>query len=175
VETDLTLPVILELAALAPAVRENGVRHVAIAGDAVRSWREPETKWSMQLLNWEAAEPILRQVMVPPQLNRSTRPPLLVEVETDDYIMYQQMADNLAWFGFAPRHLPRSGDMPERTTITYYGANFKGSYNWLLSWLFHRDTAAITLAEGSGAGYYRVVLGKDANPCLEMLNAPKSE
>jgi LCP family protein required for cell wall assembly len=175
VETDLTLPVILELAALAPAVRENSIRHVSIAGDAVRSWREPETKWSMQLLNWEAAEPILRQVMGPPQLNRSTRPPLRVEVETDDYILYQQMADNLVWFGFAPHYLPRSGDTPERTTITYYGANFKGSYNWLLSWLFHQDADAVTLAAGSGSGYYRVVLGKDANPCLDILNAPRGE
>ena len=175
VETDLTLPVILELAALAPAVRRNGIQHYAIAGDAVRSWREPETKWSMQLLNWENAEPILRQVMVPPQLNRGTRSAILVEVETDDTIMYRQIADNLAWFGFMPRYIPDSGDTPERTAVTYYGSNFKGSYNWLLSWLFHQDTGAIAIAEGDGSGYFRVVLGKDANPCLEMLNAPRGE
>jgi LCP family protein required for cell wall assembly len=177
VETDLTLPVMLELAAIAPTVRENGIQHYAIAGDAVRSWREPETNWSMQLLNWENAEPILRQVMVPPHLNRGTRASILVEVETDDYILYRQMAENLAWFGFTPRFRPAgNGETPAATTITYYGSNFKGSYNWLLSWLFHQDTEQITLADARNNDfYYRVILGQDANPCLEILNAPKGE
>lgn len=175
VETDLTLPVMLELAALAPAVRENGIQHYAIAGDAVRSWQEPETKWSMQLLNWENAEPILRQVMVPPQLNRGTRTAIVVEVVTHDAIMYRQIAENLAWFGFTPRHIPVAEiEIPAQTSITYYGSNFKGAYNWLLSWIFHQDTTQIALDDaGGGAFYYRVVLGYDANPCLEMLNAPK--
>ncbi len=165
----------LELAALAPAVRENGIQHYAIAGDAVRSWSEPETGWSMQLLNWENAEPILRQVMVPPQLNRGTRASILVEVVTDDAILYQQMADNLAWFGFTPQNAAAAdGETPAQTAVTYYGSNFKGSYNWLLSWLFHQDTSQIILEnDGSSEVYYRVVLGQDANPCLEMLDAPK--
>ncbi len=177
VETDLTLPIMLELAALAPTVRDNGVQHYAIAGDAVRSWREPETNWSMQLLNWEQAEPILHQVMVPPQLNRGKRDAILVEVETSDYIMYRQMADNLTWFGFEPRYIPGSSDeIPAYTTITYYGSNFKGSYNWLLSWLFHQDPSQITLTDhAAGDFYYRVVLGQDANPCLEMLSAPRGD
>ena len=176
VETDLTLPVMLELAALAPAVRQNGIQHYAIAGDAVRSWREPETSWSMQLLNWESAEPILRQVMVPPQLNRGTHESILVEVVADNYGDYRHAAENLAWFGFEPRYIPRSDEMPEQTSITYYGSNFKGSYNWLLSWIFHQDSSQITLADyGSNYFYYRVELGQDANPCIEMLNAPHGE
>lgn len=176
VETDLTLPVILELAALAPAVRENGIQHYAIAGSAVRSWSEPETKWSMQLLNWDEAEPILRQFTTPPQLNRGDRPPLLVQVVTDDYNLYRQTADNLAWFGFQPQYTPPSGETtPDKTSIIYYGPNFKGSYNWLLGWLFHLDSEGITLAENDSGAYYRVILGQDADPCVEMLNAPRGE
>ncbi|PID84670.1 MAG: hypothetical protein CSB13_12005 [Chloroflexi bacterium] len=175
VETDLTLPILLQLATLAPAVRENGIQHYAIAGEAVRSWREPETRWSMQLLNWENAEPILRQVMVPPQLSRGQRNAILVEVETYDDVMYRQMAENLIWFGFEPRHIPwSSGDIPAFTTITYYGPNFKGSYNELLSWLFHQEPSQVALADqATGDFYYRVVLGRDANPCLDVLYAPR--
>lgn len=176
VETDLTLPVMLELAALAPAVRENGIQHYAIAGDAVRSWQEPETKWSTQLLNWENAEPILRQVMTPPQLNRGKRAAIVVEVETGDAVMYRQMAENLAWFGFEPRYIPPSGPTPDKSTLSYFGPNFKGSYNWLLSWIFHQNTAQITLeAAHDGNAHYRAVLGWDTNPCLEILNAPRGE
>ncbi|MBE2224560.1 MAG: LCP family protein, partial [Anaerolineae bacterium] len=178
VETDLTLPVILELAALAPAVGENGIQHYAIAGNAVSSWSEPETGWSMQLLNWENAEPILRQVMVPPQLNRGKRASLVVEIVTDDDSLYRLMAENLAWFGFTPRFVPIEAETkaPTKTSITYYGSNFKGSYNWLLSWIFHQDPSAIALEDaGDGEFYYRVVLGQDVDPCLEMLNAPNGD
>lgn len=167
VETDLTLPLMLELATLAPAVRENGIQHLAIAGDAVRSWREPETGWSMQLLQEETAVPILRRVMQPPELNRATRPPIVVEVVTADPILYRQMADNLAWAGFVPRYAAPTEDTPARTTIEYYGPNFKGSYDWLLAPLFHRQPEQIILLPDSESLVnYRVTLGWDANPCL---------
>jgi polyisoprenyl-teichoic acid--peptidoglycan teichoic acid transferase len=170
VETDLTLPLMLELAALAPAVRENGIQHLAIAGDAVRSWREPETGWSMQLLQVETAVPILNRVMQPPELNRATRPPIVVEVVTADPILYRQMAENLAWAGFVPRHATPADGTPDRTYIEYFGPNFKGSYDWLLAPLFQRQPEQIILLPDSESLVnYRVTLGWDANPCL-MVN-----
>ncbi|MCB8985405.1 MAG: LCP family protein [Ardenticatenaceae bacterium] len=176
VETDLTLPVVLELAALAPAVRENGVQHLAIAGDAVQSWLEPGTGWSTQLLRPETAVPILRQVMQPPALNRATRPPIVVEVVGGDEELYRLAAENLAWYGFIPRYVPTTESAPARTHIDYFGPNFKGSSSDLLSWLFHQTTAAITLqANHDGDAAYRIYLGYDFDPCLPSFTAPAGE
>jgi len=176
VETDLTLPVVLELAALAPAVRENGVQHLAIAGNAVQSWQEPGTGWSTQLLRPETAVPLLRRVMEPPALNRATRPPIVVEVVTGDEELYRLMAENLAWYGFIPRYAPSDEPTPARTRIDYFGPNFKGSSSDLLSWLFHQTTANVALASDPGSdAAYRVYLGFDANPCLPSFVAPEGE
>jgi LCP family protein required for cell wall assembly len=176
IETDLTLPVVLELAALAPAVRQNGVQHLAIAGDAVRSWQEPGTGWSTQLLVPETAVPILSRVMQPPALNRATRPPIIVEIVSGDEDLYRQMAENLAWYGFVPRYAPTDQPPPPRTTIEYYGPNFKGSSSDLLSWLFRQPPTAVTLAPDAASEVaYRVYLGDDADPCLPSFVAPSGE
>jgi hypothetical protein len=60
--------------------------------------------------------------------------------------------------------------------IVYYGRNRKGSYDWLLSWLFHQETADIitTIDETSDVAY-RVWLGEDNNPCLSYLQAPSAD
>lgn len=176
VETDLTLPVVLELAALAPAVRENGVQHLAIAGDAVRSWQEPGTGWSTQLLRPETAVPILRRVMQPPALNRANRPPIIVEIVTDNEDLYRQMAENLSWYGFVPRFAPASDPPPAHTRIDYFGPNLKGSYSDLLSWLFKQTATAVNLTpDAASSANYRVTLGYDADPCLPSFVAPVGE
>jgi hypothetical protein len=174
IETDMDLPLLLELAALAPAVQENGIQHLALAGDSVRAWREPGSGAAVQLLQWSEAAPTLARVMQPPVLNRANRPPLTVEVVTDDYIMYQQMAHNLAWYGFVPVWGQPNEPLPARTRIEYFAPNFKESYDWLLSWLFHQQPDGILLQpETSGeTNSYRVTLGADANPCLSQLEAP---
>ncbi|MBK8985018.1 MAG: LCP family protein [Chloroflexi bacterium] len=175
VETDLTLPVVLELAALAPAVRANGIQHLALAGDAVRSWQEPGTGWSTQLLRPETAVPILSRVMQPPALNRATRPPITVEIVAADEQLYRLMAENLAWVGFVPRYAP-ADETPARTRIEYYGPNFKGSSSDLLSWLFRQTTAVVNLLPNPNSDVaYRVYLGADANPCLPSFTAPAGE
>jgi LCP family protein required for cell wall assembly len=172
IETDMDLPLLLELAALAPAVQENGMQHLALAGDSIRAWREPGGA-AVQLLQWSEAAPTLARVMQPPVLNRANRPPLVVEVVTDDTIMYQQMAHNLAWYGFVPVWSQREEPLPARTRIEYFAPNFKESYDWLLSWLFHRQPEDILLqTETSNTTNYRVTLGADANPCLSQLEAP---
>jgi len=176
VETDLTLPLVLELAALAPAIRANGVQHLAIAGDAVQSWQEPGTGWSTQLLRPETAVPILRRVMQPPALNRASRPPLVVEVVSHDEELYRLTAENLAWYGFIPRYVPATEPTPARTRLDYFGPNLKGASSDLLAWLFHQTATAVTLQPAPGGdAAYRVYLGADVDPCLPSFTAPPGD
>lgn len=171
VETDIPLAVMLELAALAPAVKENGIQHLTLPYEAFKSWRAPDGG-SVQLLQWAAAVPTLRRVMQPPALNRAERPSLRVEVVTADAILYRQMADNLAWYGFIPVYTAVA-DTPATTTIEFFGPNFKGAYADLLSWLFHRKPEDIVQSTAAGSQVdYRVTLGYDANPCLPFLLSP---
>jgi polyisoprenyl-teichoic acid--peptidoglycan teichoic acid transferase len=175
VETDLTLPAVLELAALAPAVRDNGIQHLYFSGDAVRSWRVPDSGASVQLLQWEAAEGIIARLFQPPPVKRAQRGGILVEVVTQDPIRYRQAAENLAWYGFQPRFMPADEPRPEATHLTYYAPNLKGSYDWLLAWLFHQNASRITLAaaEPGEPPFYRVHLGYDYNPCLPQMLMPR--
>ncbi|MBX3060806.1 MAG: LCP family protein [Anaerolineae bacterium] len=173
VETDIPLPVMLELAALAPAVEANGVRHLTLPYAAFKSWRDP-AGGSVQLLQWAEAEPTLRRLMEPSALNRAVRPSLTAEVVTADYIMYRQMADNLAWYGFTPVYVA-AAETPARTTIEYFGPNLKGADANLLSWLFHRRPEDIIQSPSTGATDYRVTLGYDADPCLPFLQSPGGE
>lgn len=170
VETDIPLPVMLELATLAPAVEANGVHHLTLPVAAFKSWRDP-AGGSVQLLQWAEAEPTLRRLMEPPALQRAARPSLTVEVVTADYILYRQMAENLAWYGFTPQYTA-AADTPAHTAIEYFGPNLKGADAELLSWLFHRQPGDITVSANTSQTNYRVTLGYDANPCLSFLQPP---
>jgi polyisoprenyl-teichoic acid--peptidoglycan teichoic acid transferase len=172
VQTDISLATILQLAALAPEVRDNGIQHLQLTYGALQPWSEPETGQSVQLLQWPEAERVLQQLFLPPVLNRSARPPIYVEVVSYYRLDYRLAADNLAWYGFIPVRTP-ADSQPAHTTITYYGDNFKGSYDWLLSWLFRRDTANIHLVSGESYPYdYRVTLGADYIACRPYLSNP---
>ncbi|MBK8901896.1 MAG: LCP family protein [Anaerolineaceae bacterium] len=174
VETDISLPLLLELAALAPDVQANGLQHLTLAGNSVAAWREPGSGAAVQLLQWPEASATLTRVMQPPVLNRANRPPLTVEVVTDDETLYRLTAHNLAWHGFVPVWVQTTEPLPTRTRIEYFAPNFKASYDWLLSWLFHQQPDDILLkSETSGqTHFYRVTLGADANPCLSQLDVP---
>jgi hypothetical protein len=159
---------------MAPAIAENGIKHLTLPLAALQPWRDPATGGAVQLLVWEAAEPTLDQLMQPPALNRAAGPGLTVAVVTGDEILYRQMADNLTWYGFTPLHEAADGPTA-RTEIVYYGRNRKGAYDWLLGWLFHRETAEITtISDETSDVVYRVWLGQDANPCLNYLQAPNA-
>ncbi len=176
VETDLTLPEVVQLASLAPSVYENGIQNTYLSYGPVRAWRDPASGSSVQLLQWEQAEPVLAALMQPPVLNRANRAPITVEVvSVENYIMYLLAADNLAWHGFVPVYGGGQGTTPRTTEITYYGDNFKGSFDWLLSWIFDQDRADITLtpAGSEETTDYRVVLGYDYDPCRPELEAPR--
>lgn len=173
VETDLTLPVMLQLATLAPDVRENGIQHLYLPPAALRAWTSPGGG-SVQLLQWPAAEPVLARLMQPPLLNHATRPPITVEVVTPYEFTYRLAAETLAWHGFAPVRAEPDGEMPGRTQVTYFGENRKGSFDWLLGWLVDVNPERIILEPAPGASdfNYRVVLGYNYDSCRPELEIP---
>lgn len=172
VETDLTLPVMLRLAALAPAVRENGVQHLFLPQAARRAWTTPGGA-AVQLLQAEGAAPVFAQLMRPPLLNRATRQPLTVEVVTADDVLFRLAADNLAYHGFVPRRGEGPSPAPQHTQATYFGENLKGSFDWLLAWTMDIGPGEIVLSPQDGApSDYRVVLGYDYDPCRPQVEAP---
>lgn len=175
VETDLTLAAVLELATLAPAVRENGVQHLYFSGDATLSWRVPDSGASVQLLQWGVAESIVAQLFQPPAVRRAHRGGIVVEVVTHDPILYRQAAENIAWYGFQPRFVATEEPAPEWSYLAYYAQNFKGSFDWLFAWLFNRNTTQIALAaeEAADPPFYRVHLGRDYSPCLPHMLIPR--
>ncbi|HSM54637.1 MAG TPA: LCP family protein [Candidatus Sulfomarinibacteraceae bacterium] len=174
VETDMPLAEMVRLASLAPAVRENGIQHLFLPPAARRGWLTSGGA-AVQLLQWEGAAPVLAQFMQPPVLNRTTRAPIAVEVVTQDDILYLLAADNLRHHGFVPLRGHLEGERPGRTEITYYGSSLKGSFDWLLSWVFDVRTDAVQLADPppDAAANYRVVLGWNYDPCRPQVEAPE--
>lgn len=174
VETDLDIGRILQLAALAPAVRENGVQNLYVVPNKdVISWTVPETNAAVQLPVWEELQDNFQRLFLPPALNRATRPPLVVEVinGTTNPDLGRLAAENLAWHGFAPVLGTADRQDYATTTLTYYGSSLKGSYDWLIGWIINRPVELV-----SDAPYeydYRVVLGADYNPCRPELFAPQ--
>lgn len=174
VETDLDLPTLIKLAALAPAIRANGVRHIWLGEDAV-SDLFLGGKW-LQVLNWDSAEPAFQSLLKAPTLGRGARGPLTVQVITNNTGQYRLAAENLAWQGFSPTQtmaddLHNETGLYPTTSIVYHGPNLKGAYAWLLSWVFHDIPVALD-PQPTATYDYTVQLGLDFNPCRSPLTAP---
>ena len=177
VETDMDIGRILQLASMAPDVRANGIQHLYLAGK-MQSWTVPESGASVQLPIWEGEDMMkdtFRRLFLPPALNRADRAPITVEIINASQYPAQGLlaADNLAWYGFVPV-LGETRDPQENTEMTYYGQNFKGSYDWLFSWVMGQRMADIQLVDESSEYNYRVVIGNDYNPCRPAFDAPQS-
>lgn len=173
VETDLDLGTAVALAAQAPAIRDNGVRHLTLPYSAFRSWRVPESGAAVQLIQWEAAEPVFAQLLQPSGLRRGGRP-LTVEIVTNSYTQYRLAAENLAWFGFIPIFNHFQEPNPATTTITLHAPNSKGAYPHLVAWAFNRRAESIRLSGDADHPYtYTIRLGQDFNPCRPLLEAPR--
>jgi LCP family protein required for cell wall assembly len=173
VETDLGLAQVLELAALAPTVRENGIRHLTLPYSAFRSWQVPSSGAAVQLINWEAAEPTFAQLLQPSAISRGGRP-LTVEIVTNSYVQYRLAAENLAWFGIIPifNHFPEPD--PPTTTITLHAPNDKGAFSWVVAWAFGQRSENVILQGDTDHPYtYTIRLGEDFNPCRPLLEAPR--
>ena len=178
VETNMDIGRILQMASIAPGVRENGVQHLYLAGK-MRAWSVPESGAAVQLPVWEGEDMMydtFRRLLLPPALNRADRAPITVEVINASQYPAQGLlaADNLAWYGFVPVIGP-AREPQERTEMTYFGDNFKGSYDWLFAWVMGKPQANIQLSDEEGATNYRVIIGNDYNPCRPAFEAPQAD
>lgn len=178
VDTDMDIGRVLQLATLAPTIRENGVQNLYLMGKT-ESWTVPDSGAAVQLPVWEGPNKMqetFQKLFLPPALNRADRAPILVEVVngTDNPDLARLAADNLAWYGFVPV-IGDSYEGAQATTVAeYYGPNFKGSYNWLLSWIAGRRESETVLVDNPEYPYnYRLILGEDYDPCVPAFYAPE--
>jgi hypothetical protein len=128
----------------------------------------------VQLLDEEVAPQTFARLYETPTINRANRTPITVQVLNGTGLphMGQLAAENLAWYGF----IPIWGDETSatNTSITYYGQNLKGSYNWLVSWIFSKGAGQVILDGETESPYnYQVILGPDYSPCRNPLYAPR--
>jgi LCP family protein required for cell wall assembly len=175
VKSDLDIGRVLQLASLAPSSRENGVQNLYLVGDQLQPWREPITDSAVQLPVWENMQNTFARLFIPPTLNRASRPPITVEIvnATGDPELALLAADNLAWYGFVPIINETEQPETETTTMEYFAQNLKGSFDWLLAWIFKKGTNQVGLVTDTPYEYnYRVTLGTDYDPCLNQLTAP---
>jgi len=176
VKTDMDIGRMLQLASLAPGVRENGVQHLYLVGDQLQPYEVPESGARVQIPVWENMEDTFRRLFLPPALNKATRPPITVEVvnHSGNPDLALLAADNLEWYGFEPVITEPDGPRGDPTSISYYAQNFKGSYDWLLSWIFDKHKSKIELMTDTEIEYnYQIILGPDYNPCRPQLFAPE--
>jgi LCP family protein required for cell wall assembly len=175
-KTDMDIGRMLQLAALAPEVRKNGVQHLYIVGDQLQPYQVPESGARVQLPVWEKAQDTFQRLFLPPALNQASRPPITVEIvnSTDNPDLALLAADNLAWYGFEPTISDEQIEIQEQTTIEYYAQNLKGSFDWLLSWIIDKPAYSIELVTDSTYDYnYQIVLGTEYSACRPQLFAPQ--
>ncbi len=178
VTTDMDVGRILQLASMASAVRDNGIQHLYLAGK-MRAWTVPDSGAAVQLPVWEGEGMMadtFRRLLLPPALNRADRAPITVEIINASQWPAQGLlaADNLAWYGFVPV-LGETRAPQENTELTYYGENFKGSYDWLFSWVMGQPKSDIQLVNETSDYNYRVIIGNDYNPCRPAFDAPQAD
>ncbi len=177
VETDMDIGRILQLAALAPAIRDNGIQHLYLANRTI-PWITPGGA-QVQLPMWEgqnAMQETFSRLYLPPALNKAEGPPIEVEIinATDNPDLTWLAVDNLTWHGFVPIIGQDHSDDDAVTALRYYKPNFKGSYDWLISWVFDMRQSQIELVDDKTFAYdYQVILGNDYDPCRPQLSAPQ--
>ena len=176
VETDMDIGRILQLASMASSVRDNGVQHLYLAGK-MQAWTVPDTGAAVQLPIWEGDNMMydtFRRLLLPPALNRANRAPITVEIINASQYPAQGLlaADNLAWYGFVPV-MGETREPQATSEMTYFGDNFKGSYDWLFAWVMGMPRDNIQLSGAESATNYRVVIGNDYNPCRPAFLAPQ--
>ncbi len=178
IETDMDMGRILQLASVATAVRANGIQHLYLTGGELQPYAIPESGAQVQLLVPDKARETFSRLYTTSALNSGLRGGITVEIRngTGDPVLAQLAADNLAWYGFIPQIGP-DVDPPDRlpyTTLSYKGENFKGSYEWLISWIFNRARSTIELTpDASFSTNYQIMLGTNYDPCRNPLYAPR--
>ena len=177
VETDMDIGRLLQLASLAPAIRQNGVQHLYLVRGII-PWETPGGA-QVQLPVWEGEnnlEETFSRLFRVPALNRANRRPITVEIvnASGNPDMALLAADNLAWYGFAPVISDEVPSTEPLTQMFYYRPNFKDSFDWMISWIFDMYRSEIQLTDDDSFQYeYKVILGEDYDPCLNQLYQPQ--
>ena len=176
VRTDLDIGRLLQLATIAPAIRQNGIQHLYMVGDQLQPYVVPSTSAQVQIPIWEEVHETIRRLFLPPALNKAYRPPMTVEIinASGNPDLALLAADNLERYGFEP-HINQSAAAGQRSTnIEYFAQNMKGSFDWLLSWVMAKKTADVQLVTDTTYPYnYLIVLGSEYDPCRPQLFAPQ--
>jgi LCP family protein required for cell wall assembly len=177
VETDMDIGRMLQLATLAPAIRQNGVQHLYLVR-GIMPWETPGGA-QVQLPVWEGKNNLQEtfgRLFRVPALNRANRRPITVEIvnASGNPEMASLAADNLAWYGFIPVIAEEAPETEVFTQMFYYRPNFKDSFDWMITWIFDMYHSEIQLTEDDTFEYeYRVILGEDYDPCLNQLYQPQ--
>jgi len=193
VETDMDLGKALQLAALAPQIRENGIQHLSLTQGEIQGYTVPESGASVSLIVPEEARKTFSRLYDVSGLNRGRRSPITVELvnRSSDPELGRVVASTLAWFGISTTVVDEvvtasssgtSSDTNEEdgsqsirkpAEVTYFGKNFKGSYSGLISWVFGIARGEVELSEEESDYSYRVVLGDDYDACRNPIYAPQ--
>ncbi len=191
IDTDIDIGKVLQLAAAAPTVRENGIQSIYLAGDntipkRIQADFGPTT---IQLPNPETVPNKFRALYRPPALSRGGGSTLSVEIinGTGNKELAELAAFHLGQYGFNPTIRGSTVKNIALTELEYHGQNFRGSFDWMITWIFdlkrpgdrgngaYRGEHAygIELDPDPDAEYdYRLRLGEDFNPCLTELFPP---
>ena len=82
IETDMDIGRMLQIASLAPGIRENGIQNLYLLGKT-EPWIVPESSAQVQLPVWEGPgkmQETFQRLFLPPALNKASRAPIVVEV-----------------------------------------------------------------------------------------------
>ncbi len=177
IETDLSLGDVMDLVQTVSKIDRLNLRHYLLAGDAVRPWTVPNTGEAVQLLNHDSANEIVTSFFQPSALRQANRASIKVVLETSNLIMYEQVADNLQWYGFDPILQYRETPDPVKTKIMFQGSNLKATFPDMLSWVFRQEKEDIRIDKDDNGiqPQYYVILGQDHNPCLPYFQKLNSD
>ncbi|MEM7333037.1 MAG: LCP family protein [Chloroflexota bacterium] len=176
VSTDMDIGRVLQIASIAPAIRENGVQHLYVA-QKTESWVAPDGA-NVLLPVWEGErkmEEEFSRLFLPPALNMAAQEPITVEIlnASGNPDLTALAADNLAWFGFTAVDGGSAAET-SKTQLRYFHSNFKGSFDWLISWIFDMEGSDIELADEEDYKFdYQLIIGKDYDPCRPRMLAPQ--
>ena len=192
VETDMDIGRILQLATIAGEVQNNGIQSIYLAGTNVTPMylNTPDGRTTAQILNGDIAHESILRLYQPPALSRARRQPLTVEIYngSGDAEKALLAAYLLEQYGFIPILHNESPGRVELTTLEFNAPNLRGSYDWLITWIFdlrrpnHAGNGAYTgdgfygidLNPESESEYnYTLMLGEDFNACRPEIFAPR--
>jgi LCP family protein required for cell wall assembly len=167
IQTDLTLPEILDLARIALTLDDRNVRFYNIGADAVTPWTTPYGG-AVFLPRREEVQPIVAEAMAPPPEARLSRVYMPIEVWNG--------TPNDGWDWLAVDRLYRAGFPAEigeadrrdyaETRLIIFSESIKGTGAGYLQQMFDvPDNHVIHQPDGSSPFGFRLILGADYQTC----------